>query len=108
MKNTVSLIGNLGSDALVREGKKGKVVSFSLATNEYRTNEKGEKEDVVTWHRIVAFREHHQKLAKYLLSGTKLGVEGKISYGSYTDKEGRQVPTAEIVADDLYLLSKKE
>lgn len=108
MRNSVRLIGHLGSDATVHDGKNGKAVRFSIATNEYKVNAKGEKEEQTTWHKVVSFRENHQNLAKFLLSGGQVAVDGKLSYGSYEDKEGHKVNTTDIIAREIVLLSKKE
>src|SRR6202035_1555429 len=98
--NKVILIGNLGRDPEVRRMNSGdSVVSFSLATTEsWRDKATGERKDRTEWHNVVIFNENLGKIAEqYLKKGAKVYLEGQLQTREYTDKEGNQRKTTEVV-----------
>lgn len=97
--NKITLVGRVGSDAQLKGNEDHPVVIFSLATS---SNQKTE------WHRISVFRAGLRELAEeYVKSGSRLMVEGKVSYGHIIDRNGTAVPTTSIIADDIIFLSIK-
>lgn len=97
--NRVTLIGRVGADAQLKGTVEHPVVIFSLATNSG-----GVKTE---WHKISVFRPGLRQAAEdYVKSGSRLMVEGKISYGHIVDSQGNAVPTTSIIADDIIFLSK--
>lgn len=106
LRNRVQLIGRLGQDPEIRTLESGKKVAhFNLATNESYKNAEGSKIDETTWHSIVAWNGLAELSSKFLSKGREVCIEGRISYRSYTDKNGNQKNVTEIVASDLVLLS---
>jgi single-strand DNA-binding protein len=106
LRNRVQLIGRLGQDPEIRTLESGKKVAhFNLATNESYKNAEGAKIDETTWHSIVAWNGLAELSSKFLGKGREVCIEGRISYRSYTDKNGIQKNVTEIVASDLVLLS---
>jgi single-strand DNA-binding protein len=98
--NKVILIGNLGRDPEVRRMNSGdSVVSFSLATTEsWRDKATGERKDRTEWHNIVIFNEALGKVAEqYCKKGAKVYLEGQLQTREFTDKEGHQRKTTEVV-----------
>src|SRR5208282_6431150 len=98
--NKVILIGNLGRDPEVRRMNSGdSVVSFSLATTEsWRDKATGERKDRTEWHNVVIFNEALGKIAEqYCKKGAKIYLEGQLQTREYTDKEGQQRKTTEVV-----------
>lgn len=98
--NKVILVGNLGRDPEVRRTNAGDpVVNFSVATSEtWRDKASGERKERTEWHRIVIFNEHLAKVAEqYLRKGSKVYLEGQLSTRKWTDKEGHEKETTEIV-----------
>jgi single-strand DNA-binding protein len=98
--NKVILIGNLGRDPETRRMNNGEsVVSFSLATTEsWRDKATGERRDRTEWHNIVIFNENLGKIAEqYCKKGSKIYLEGQLQTREYTDKEGAQRKTTEVV-----------
>lgn len=98
--NKVMLIGNLGKDPEVRQTQDGqKIVNFTLATNEvWKDKATGERRDKTEWHRVVVFNE---KLAdvceKFVKKGTKVYLEGQIQTRKWTDAQGQERITTEVV-----------
>ncbi|MBV8851133.1 MAG: single-stranded DNA-binding protein [Methylobacteriaceae bacterium] len=98
--NKVILIGNLGRDPEVRRMNSGdSVVSFSLATTEsWRDKTTGERRDRTEWHNVVIFNENLGKIAEqYCKKGSKIYIEGQLQTREFTDKEGNQRKTTEVV-----------
>lgn len=107
LRNKVQLIGRLGQDPEIRTLESGKKVAhFNVATNESYRNAEGTKIDETTWHSIVAWNGLAELSSKFLGKGREVCIEGRISYRSYTDKNGVQRNVTEIVATDLVMLSQ--
>src|SRR5215470_3162506 len=98
--NKVILIGNLGRDPEVRRLNSGDpVVTFSVATTEsWRDKTSGERRERTEWHNIVIFNENLGRIAEqYLKKGSKVYLEGQLQTREFTDKDGNQRRTTEVV-----------
>src|SRR5580704_17906992 len=98
--NKVMLIGNLGKHPEVRRLNSGDpVVSLRIATSEsWRDKTTGERKDRTEWHDVVIFNENLGKVAEqYLKKGAKVYIEGQLQTREFTDKEGNQRKTTEVV-----------
>ena len=98
--NKVILVGNLGRDPEVRRTSAGDpIVSFSLAmTESWRDKASGERKDRTEWANIVIFNENIGKVAEqYLKKGMKIYLEGQLQTRDFTDKDGNQRRTTEVV-----------
>jgi single-strand DNA-binding protein len=108
--NKVILIGNLGKDPEVRHLENGATVAnFSIATSEsYTDRNSGEKRETTDWHDIVLWGGLAEIAEKYLKKGTKIYLEGRLKKRSWQDKEGQTRYTAEVLAEELTILSRPE
>src|SRR5208337_2885440 len=103
--NKVQLIGRLGQSPDVRHTQTGgKVVTLSLATSEHwkdkATNERKEKTE---WHRVVIFNERLAEIAEsYLRKGSQVYIEGQLQTRKWTDKNGVEKYTTEIVLQKFH------
>lgn len=98
--NKVTLIGNLGADPDIRAMTSGRnAASLSLATSEsWKDKTTGERKEKTEWHRVVVMNEKLVKLVEnYTRKGSKLYVEGSLQTRKWTDKEGQDRYTTEIV-----------
>ncbi len=98
--NKVILVGNLGREPEVRRMSNGDpVVNLSIATSEsWKDRNSGERRERTEWHRVVIFNENLAKVAEnYLHKGSKIYLEGQLSTRKYTDKDGIEKYTTEIV-----------
>ncbi len=97
--NQVSLIGNLGSDPQVKSMQNGdKVANFSLATSERWTDKRsGEKREITEWHRVVIWGNLAEIVEKYVRKGSKIFVQGQLKTRKWTDKQGVERYTTEVV-----------
>ena len=102
--NKVILVGNLGRDPEVRHTQDGKpIVSLSLATSEsWRDRTSGERKEKTEWHRVVIFNEALAKVAEqYLKKGSTIYVEGQLQTRKYTDKDGAEKFSTEVVLQNF-------
>lgn len=98
--NKVILIGNLGRDPEVRHTQDGKpIVNLSVATSEsWKDRNTGERKERSEWHRVVIFNEGLARIAEqYLKKGATVYVEGQVQTRKYTDKDGAEKYTTEII-----------
>ena len=98
--NKVILVGNLGKDPEVRRMQNGNpVVNLSVATSEtWRDKTTGERKEKTEWHRVVIFSEGLAKVAEqYLKKGSKVYLEGQLQTRKWTDKDGIEKYSTEIV-----------
>jgi single-strand DNA-binding protein len=98
--NKVILVGNLGRDPEVKRLPSGDpVVNLSIATSEsWKDKATGERKEKTEWHRVVVFNEHIAKVAEqYLKKGSKVYLEGQLQTRKYTDKDGSEKYSTEVV-----------
>lgn len=97
--NKVQLIGNLGADPEIRNLSAGqKVANLKVATNERWKDKNGEVQEKVEWHSVVCYAEPLvDLLAQYAKKGSKIYVEGKMETRKWTDKDGHDRYTTEII-----------
>ncbi|WP_372624858.1 single-stranded DNA-binding protein [Arsukibacterium sp.] len=104
--NKVILIGNLGADPEVRYMPQGgAVANMTLATSESWTDKNtNEKKEQTEWHRVVIYQRLAEIAGEYLRKGSKVYIEGKLKTRKWTDKDGVERYTTEIVANELQML----
>ena len=102
--NRVTLIGAVGQDPETRFTPAGlAIASFSLATSEKRKD----KEEITQWHNCVAFGKLAEIVQQYVVKGSKLYLDGAISYQTY-DKDGEKRYATKIIVNDLSMLSSAQ
>jgi len=102
--NKVILVGNVGKDPEARRMTSGDpVVTLSLATSEsWKDKASGEKKEKSEWHRIVIFNKNLAEVAeKYVRKGSKLYVEGQLQTRKWTDKDGAEKYSTEVVLQNF-------
>ena len=102
--NKVILVGNLGKDPEVRRMTSGDpVVNLSVATSEsWRDKASGERKEKTEWHRVVIFNKNLAEVAeKYLRKGSKVYVEGQLQTRKWTDKDGAEKYSTEVVLQNF-------
>lgn len=98
--NKVILVGNLGRDPEIRSMQSGEeIAQLSIATSEtWRDKASGERKERTEWHRVVIFNENLVKVAKqFLKKGSKVYIEGSLQTRKWTDKDGAEKYTTEVV-----------
>lgn len=107
--NSVSITGNLTRDAELRATPSGKeVLRFSVAVNDQiRNAQTGVWEDRPNYVDCVLFGARAGSLSHYLLRGTKVAVNGKLRYDSWTNKEGARRSRLEVAVDEVDFMSTR-
>ncbi|MFM7089918.1 MAG: single-stranded DNA-binding protein, partial [Bacteroidota bacterium] len=106
--NRVMLIGNLGKDPEQRQFDNGtNRVSFSIATSERYQDKDGNWQESTEWHEIVMWRNQAENAMKLLKKGTTIFLEGKLTHRSWTDTEGKNRKTTEVVGSMFRVLEKR-
>lgn len=97
--NKAIIIGNCGKDPEVRTMQDGKkVANFSLATSEsWKDKSSGEKKEKTEWHRVVVFGGLADIVDRFVKKGSKVYVSGQIQTRKWTDKDGVEKYSTEIV-----------
>jgi len=109
IRNQVQLLGNLGKDVEISKFDSGSVkASFTLATNEYYKDNKGEKVESTQWHNVVAWGKSAELMKSILSKGSKVLVKGKLVSRSYDTKEGEKKYITEVVANEFECMDTKE
>jgi len=107
--NQVQLIGRLGQDPELRYTQSQVAVcNFSLATNEVFNDGKGEKKETTEWHRVNAWGKRAETCSQYLSKGREVFVQGRLQTRKWTDSEGVNRYTTEVVAKDVKFLGSKD
>lgn len=97
--NKVIIIGNCGKDPEVRTMQNGsKVANLSLATSEsWKDKATGERKEKTEWHRVVVFGALADIVERYVKKGSKVYVSGSLQTRKWTDKDGHDKYSTEIV-----------
>ncbi len=106
--NKVILVGNLGRDPEVRRMPSGDaMVNLSIATTDTWKDKGGERQEKTEWHRVVMFGRVAEVAGEYLKKGSQAYFEGRLQTRKWTDKEGQDKYTTEVVADRMQMLGSR-
>lgn len=104
--NKVIIVGNLGRDPETRYMPNGEAVTnIAVATTEsWKDKNSGDKKEVTEWHRVTFYRKLAEIAGQYLKKGASVYVEGRLQTRKWTDKDGVERYTTEIIADTMQML----
>ncbi len=103
--NKVILVGTLGKDPEVRYSQSGSAIaSVSVATNEKWKDKNGEMQERTEWHRVKFFGRLAEIAGEYLKKGGQVYVEGSLRTEKYTDKQGVEKYSTDIIANEMQML----
>lgn len=102
MLNHIVIMGRLARDPELRHTTTGTpVASFRLAVDrDFRDKNTGER--ATDWIDVVAWRNTAEFVSRYFTKGRMVVVEGRLQVRGWTDKNGQQRTTAEVVAENVY------
>lgn len=108
--NKVILVGNCGRDPEIRYLPSGQAVAnVTLATSTRRKDKtSGEMVEETQWHRITFFDRLAEIAGEYVKKGRPIYVEGRLKYGKFTNKDGVEQNTCDIIATEMQLLGARE
>lgn len=106
--NKVILVGNLGQDPEIRYMQSGKAVAnLSMATSETWKDQQGQQQEKTEWHRVIAFDKLAEIIGEYVKKGSKIYCEGKLQTRKWTDQQGVDRYSTEIVISEMQMLDSK-
>ena len=108
--NKVILIGNLGKDPEIRYAPSGAAIcNVTIATSRVSKDKtSGEKQEQTEWHRVVMFDRLAEIAGEYLKKGKSVYIEGRLQTRKWTDKEGVEKYSTEIIAQEMTMLGGRE
>ncbi|MEQ7874259.1 single-stranded DNA-binding protein [Sphingomonas sp. ASV193] len=115
MTNIVLLVGNLGADPELRTAKgETDIASFSLGTSRVKRDSDGKTYKDASgftakdteWHRVTCFNGLGRIVAQHATKGMLVSVKGRIHNSKWTDKDGVDRYSYEIIADDVQFLTR--
>ena len=108
--NKVIIVGNLGRDPEVRYNPNGGAwCTVSIATSRsWKDKTSGEKVEETEWHRVVFNDKLAEIAGEYLKKGRSVYVEGRLKTRKWTDKDGAEKFSTEIIASDMQMLGSRE
>jgi len=108
--NKVILVGRLGADPEIRYSKAGEPIGkLRVATDRsWFDKAKNEKRQETEWHRVVVFGKQAENCGTYLSKGREVYVEGRLKTDKYTDKQGVEKFSTEVVAEVVQFLGGKD
>jgi len=107
--NKVILVGHLGRDPELRYMPDGTAIANASVATSFRWNDKqsAEKKEETEWHRVV-FRGRLAEIAgEYLKKGSQIYVEGRLRTRKWTDKDGTERYTTEVIAASMQMLGSR-
>lgn len=106
--NKVQLTGYLGADPEMRYTAQGSAVTtFRVASGRTWKDRDGNQHDDTEWFRIVAWDKLGEICNQYLTKGTRVYVEGRLQTRKWTDRDGQDRYTSEVIAQDMIILSSR-
>ena len=107
--NKVILVGNVGKDPETRYSAGGTAIaSVSVATSEsWKDKQTGEKQERTEWHRVKFFGKLAEIVGEHVKKGSQVYVEGSLRTDKYTDKQGVERYSTDIIANDMQMLGGK-
>jgi single-strand DNA-binding protein len=108
--NKVIIVGNLGRDPETRYMPSGDALTnIAVATTDkWKDKATGEQKEATEWHRIAFFGKLAEIAGQYLKKGSQVYIEGKLRTRKYTDKDGVEKYSTEIVADSMQMLGSRQ
>lgn len=107
--NKVILVGNVGKDPEGKTMPSGDAVSnLSLATTDrYKDKQTGEIKENTEWHRVAFFGKLAEIVNQYVKKGSQIYVEGRLRTRKWTDANGVEKYSTEIIGETMQMLGGK-
>lgn len=106
--NRVCISGNLTRDSELRYTASGMaILSFGVAVNERRKNDRGEWQDYPNFVDCVLFGKYGETMQRHLAKGTKVAIEGRLRYSSW-ERDGQRRSRLEVIADEVVTFAPRQ
>ena len=109
--NRVCLVGRLTKDPACEyvNTNNGSVARsrFTIAVDRGFSSNNQDGKNTADFITIVAWRKQAENVTKFQKKGNQIAVDGRIQVDNYTGKDGNQVWSTYVVADNIQFLDKK-
>lgn len=102
----MTVIGNIGADAVQRETNGRKYTTFNVAVSSKFRNQDGSETERTTW--ISCARDGQSPIDQWLKRGRQVYVEGTPSVSLYTDNQGHPNCNLKLAVHRIELLGGKD
>ena len=102
------IIGNVGNQPEIVKTESTTIANFSIASNRFYKDKNGEKQQETDWLRCVAFGQRAELIEKFVDSGSKISIIGRVQTRKYEDKNGETRFTTETIVDEIEFLSSQK
>jgi single-strand DNA-binding protein len=108
--NKVILLGNLGRDPEMRYATDGGAVcNLNIATSDqWNDKETGKRQERTEWSRVCLFGRTAEVAGEYLKKGSTVYIEGRLQTRKWTDKDGTERYTTEIIGDRMQMIGSRQ
>ncbi len=107
--NKLMIIGNLGRDPEMKYTASGKpITTFTVAVGRSYRQADGSLQDETEWFRVVAWDKLAETCSQYLHKGSKVYIEGRVQTRKWTDQNGAEQKTVEVVAFEMMMLDSRQ
>jgi single-strand DNA-binding protein len=109
LNNSIRLTGFLGAAPEMKTtANEKKVARLSLATHFYRKGSQGDPVKETHWYQLVLWEKQAELAEKFLVKGSQIAIEGRLSKRDYTDSEDAKKYVTEVVVNELMMLGKSQ
>ncbi|MRI83569.1 MAG: single-stranded DNA-binding protein [Nitratiruptor sp.] len=109
MYNRVIMVGNLTRDIELRYTSSGMAIAKTgIATNRRYKTQSGEQKEETCFIDITLFGRAAEVANQYLRRGSKVLIEGRLVYETWTDQNGNRRSKHSISVDTMQMLGSRE
>ena len=106
--NLCQFIGRIGKIETRYLSNGDAVTNCSIAVNETWKDQNGEKQERCEWVSITAYKKLAEIMQSYCIKGMQIYVSGKMQTRKYTDKNGIERYTTQVIANEMRMLGGKK
>ena len=107
MFNKIILVGNLTRDIELRYAQSGTAIAKTAIATSRKYNSNGEKKEEVCFVDITFFGRSGEVANQYLRKGSKILVEGRLTFEQWVDQNGQKRSKHAVVVETMQMLDSK-
>ena len=105
--NQITLVGRMGDEPELRTSKSGNPwMRISVATDR-RVRDGDTWKDATDWHRVHLFGKQAESCARMGHKGLLVGIEGSLMYDRWTDDDGQERRSPQVMGRSLTVLGPR-
>lgn len=108
MFNKIILVGNLTRDVELRYSQGGAAIAKTALATSRKFSSNGEKKEEVCFIDITFFGISAEIANQYLRKGSKILVEGRLTFEQWTDKDGQKRSKHSVTIENMQMLDSKQ